>query len=289
MPTVLVLISTYNGGKYLRELLDSLISQKNVAVSIFVRDDGSSDNTVDILEEYSSRIDLNYYVGSNLGYAFSFWELLNKASLQYDYYAFCDQDDVWFDDKLSRAIELISKFTGPALYTSDVVAVDNHYKVLNPSLFKVHGTLSFYDSLKKSIVPGCTFVFNKCLLEKAIVFDGYMESHDWALYSICAAFGSIVCDTEPHIFYRIHNENAIGKKTALESFFSKIRSFFKKSKHTRSRFAISFLTSYREVLSDNYRDYLELYSNYKKKRFQLAFNKNTKGFFYRLMIIFGRI
>lgn len=96
MDKVLVLMATYIGEKYLQEQLDSLYSQQNVDVDILVRDDGSKDSTQKILEENSEKHDLIWYQGEHKNVQKGFFELMQKgAELNYKYYAFCDQDDVW--------------------------------------------------------------------------------------------------------------------------------------------------------------------------------------------------
>ena len=109
MRNILVLMSTYNGEKYLKEQIDSILAQKNVEVTIQVRDDGSTDGTIRILEEYQKCGKLNWYSSTNMGPAKSFLDLVYNAPLKYDYYAFCDQDDYWKEDKLYKAIETVSE------------------------------------------------------------------------------------------------------------------------------------------------------------------------------------
>ena len=105
---VCVLISTYNGERFLEEQIASIIAQKGVEVDILVRDDGSSDMTCSLLERWQKEGKLKWYKGENLGFARSFMNLLKTAS-GYDYYAFCDQDDIWLEDKLQRAVTALEK------------------------------------------------------------------------------------------------------------------------------------------------------------------------------------
>lgn len=106
-PTVSVLMSTYNGAKYIREQIDSILNQKDVNVELLIRDDGSSDNTAEICKEYQKKnTNIRFYQGENIGVGKSFMELLKKAP-EADYYSFSDQDDVWLEDKLSRAVKMI--------------------------------------------------------------------------------------------------------------------------------------------------------------------------------------
>ena len=105
MKNVLVILSTYNGEKYLREQIESVLKQENVKISILVRDDGSTDNTCNILEEYEKKGLLRWYTGKNLKPAKSFIDLIFHATNDFDYYAFCDQDDFWYFKKIYSAIE----------------------------------------------------------------------------------------------------------------------------------------------------------------------------------------
>lgn len=129
MRNILVLMSTYNGEKYLKEQIDSILAQKNVEVTIRVRDDGSTDGTIRILEEYQKCGKLNWYSSTNMGPAKSFLDLVYNAPLKYDYYAFCDQDDYWKEDKLYKAIERLEHFDDkPALYHCELEIVDENRK-----------------------------------------------------------------------------------------------------------------------------------------------------------------
>ena len=98
-------MSTYNGQKYIRQQIDSILQQTNVEVNLLVRDDGSKDDTIKILDEYKQEGKLTYYTGPNLGPQLSFLNLLNNCP-KADYYAFADQDDYWEKDKLSTAVKL---------------------------------------------------------------------------------------------------------------------------------------------------------------------------------------
>ena len=114
---VLVLMSTYNGEQYLQQQINSIITQKNVEVELIVRDDGSTDKTIDILKDYQQKGLLSYYAGENLKPQYSFLHLLRHAP-ECKYYAFADQDDVWLEDKLYSGIKEIYSFDNqPAIYT----------------------------------------------------------------------------------------------------------------------------------------------------------------------------
>lgn len=293
---VLVLLSTYNGEKYLSNLLDSILNQKDVNVNILIRDDGSLDGTIDILEKYKQQNGIEYYVGNNIGYAKSFWQLLNNAK-EYDYYAFCDQDDIWLEYKLKMAIEKIQeaekKETMPILYTSNVIAINNNMDIIMNKPFKCERVLKVGEAFQKSVLPGCTFVFNfqaKKILEQ---YNGYMESHDWATYTIIATLGKVIYDSNSYIYYRIHENNTVGiSKSNIKSLTIKIRRFFRKSKSSRSKFAKDFYECYKEVIEGKYKESIKSLAYYQENvllKIKLLFDKNFKGVLFRIYVILNKV
>jgi glycosyltransferase involved in cell wall biosynthesis len=123
--TINVPLSTFDGARYLPEQLDSVSEQRDVAVVVTVRDDGSTDAALDILHRYATRFRLAVHRGANVGAARSFLALLHLAESNADYYAFCDQDDIWYGDKLSSAARMLAGITGPALYCSALHYIDS--------------------------------------------------------------------------------------------------------------------------------------------------------------------
>jgi glycosyltransferase involved in cell wall biosynthesis len=207
---VTILLSTYNGEKYLDEQLCSLFIQENVEIQVFVRDDGSTDKTCSILEKWASEYPLTWYQGNNIGPSRSFMELIYRAP-QSSYYAFCDQDDVWDANKLDIAVKSLHKFTQnkPALYFSGYRRVDKNLNVLSEKV--TFGTISFGNSLVQNISLGCTMVFNKEakeLAKKINTTDGNM--HDAWLYKLWYATGNVYFDKESRLSYRQHDNNVIG-------------------------------------------------------------------------------
>ena len=120
MKTVNILLSSYNGEKFIAEQIVSLLAQDYPAVTIHIRDDGSSDGTVDVIRRFTDRPNVKLYEGENVGYRRSFaWLLSNCRGA--DYYAYCDQDDHWMPDKISRAVKALDRFdeNTPAIYIGD--------------------------------------------------------------------------------------------------------------------------------------------------------------------------
>ena len=207
---VLVLMSTYNGEKYLREQIDSILGQRGVEVSLLVRDDGSTDATLTILDEYKESGRLDYYCGNNLGPARSFMHLLQNAPAS-DFYAFSDQDDKWMDDKLFTAItSLEGHESEPALYFSQTQLIDAGLNNI-PSVI-IHPKLTFGESLIYKFIGGCTMVMNHRMREAVGNFlPEIMPMHDIWIYSIALGIGAFVhFDPTPHMFYRQHGNNTVG-------------------------------------------------------------------------------
>lgn len=210
---ILVLVSTYNGEQYLSQQLDSILNQKGVDVSILVRDDGSSDNTILVLEDYENRYqNVHYYQGTNVGPIMSFFDLLKHAN-GYDYYAFCDQDDVWDNDKLFCAIKMLSKEPDsiPVLYCSNLKVVDENLNFCRKAHSIKYDTSKRYAGLVDFYAVGCTEVFNQ---KAADVTNAHIRKdclmHDSWVFMVCNFFGKIIYDVEAHINYRQHGHNVVG-------------------------------------------------------------------------------
>jgi glycosyltransferase involved in cell wall biosynthesis len=231
--TVLVLLSTYNGEKYLEEQLDSLYRQNGIKLHILIRDDGSSDSTVKKINEYALRYDnTSVLIENNIGCALSFNRLVEYAytTLQkYDYYAFCDQDDVWDDDKLFCAVDYLEKHKENPLqlYTSAYRVVDDKLNFKYTQRFKYKHTLG--EALITLNTMGCTQVFSRALLEqslKRIIVKASnmvgMPNHDGWLYLVAIVNNAYMCyDEKPHINYRQHGFNVVGAYQA--SFINRVK------------------------------------------------------------------
>lgn len=216
-PNVYVMLSAYNGEKYISEQIDSILTQSHVDVTLHIRDDGSTDKTRDILDGYAAKfpnIILSY--GDNIGYAASFWTILLQAPDSYDYYAFSDQDDVWEPDKLAAGIHALMQSQGQyRLYASalNVTDEDLNYQYTN-SFNNLKPQLG--SAITRPRLSGCTMIFNPALLALCRKMDirqpdGKCMSHDGAVYlSYLACGGKIVFSPQSHINLRRHPETVTG-------------------------------------------------------------------------------
>ena len=209
MKLVRVLLSTYNGERFLPAQLDSLLAQDYPRLSIFIRDDGSSDGTRRLLLEYANRnSSINLKFGENVGVVRSYLELLRLGGGADDFYAFCDQDDVWKTEKVSAAVTCLCKQTEPerSLYCGRVNYVDDDLN--NIGLSDIPRHIGWRNAVVENIVTGCTVVMGDKLRCLMLETDGTgVLMHDWWAYLVGSAFGTIIFDPEARIFYRQHVSN----------------------------------------------------------------------------------
>jgi glycosyltransferase involved in cell wall biosynthesis len=210
-PRVTVLMSTYQGERFVRQQLHSILSQLPTQGQVVVRDDGSSDRTADeVAALQDPRITL--IRGANLGFGRSFLTLLAQVPPDVDMVMFSDQDDVWLPDKVDRAWQRLGELGNQAgLYGSTQMLVDAVLQPLQPTPPWPRGP-SLANALTENIITGCTAAINRpavALLQRAGVPDG-VHFHDWWLYLVVSAFGTVVYDSQPSLLYRQHGGNVIG-------------------------------------------------------------------------------
>lgn len=231
---VQVLMSAYNGEKYISKQIDSILQQDYKDIHILIRDDGSSDKTVSILKEYSQKYhNISYYQGENKGVVGSFFDLMQHADKEMDYYSFSDQDDYWLQEKISHAIQYLeAKQTTsnvPILYCSNTIPVDANLKPIALAVPYKNFRPSFGNAVIQNINTGCTCVVNRKVIEMATKeVPVFTVMHDWWLYLIAACFGNAYFDENAYILYRQHGDNTIGARTSkLERWKYRIRNYKK--------------------------------------------------------------
>lgn len=233
---VAILMATYNGERFLAEQLESLLSQTHENFALYVRDDGSSDRTMEILSEYVSRDERIHLVdpeASKMQDAEqSGWTLhgaKENFSCLYEwaeknttdsYYMFCDQDDVWLPDKIEDSLSAIThaeELEGEdqaILLHTDLRVVDENlktigesylaYRALDPSIQDLPHLLA------QNNITGCTMMWNRAFMEKVRLTHPYMYLHDWWMSLSAAALGRIVYLPKATILYRQHSGNEVG-------------------------------------------------------------------------------
>ncbi|SNX52858.1 Glycosyltransferase involved in cell wall bisynthesis [Thermoanaerobacterium sp. RBIITD] len=225
-----ILLSTYNGEKYIKEQIESILNQTYTNWRLLIRDDGSCDRTLDIIEEYVKKLNGKIYFindsDKHLGASMSFFKLLNYSTA--DYIMFCDQDDVWIPDKIEITIGKMKDLEKlypdkPILVHSNLKVVDVGSKTINESFWKyqkLNPNLKRLNNLLiQNNVTGCTVMINRKLknLLKTVPSNAIM--HDWWLALIASAFGIVEYIDEPLILYRQHGGNDTGAKKYGISYF----------------------------------------------------------------------
>jgi len=215
---VCILLSVHNGSKFLAAQLESLSAQTHRNWMLLWRDDGSQDDSSRIMEAFADQIGggrvrkLAEPTGQ-LGITSSFLSLLASAPADAAFFAFCDQDDVWFVDKLERAVGHFAEVPAQqaGLYCSRQMLVDAELRPIgmSPAVKRAPG---LGNALVQNIATGCTIVINKEArhhILSAQVPDGTLHDY-WSYLVVCAVSGSVYFDPEPSIFYRQHGGNSVG-------------------------------------------------------------------------------
>ncbi len=224
------MMCTYNGAAYLEEQLESFNGQSFGNWTLYVSDDASTDATRDILADYQQRWGeerLRIFDGPRQGFGKNFISLLKRPEVQARYYAFSDQDDVWFTDKLERGIdrlELLTKET-PAIYGSRTRLTDAVGNIIGFSpLFS--RPPSFQNALVQSLAGANTMLINQAAREVLLQLpdDAAVVAHDWLAYILVTACGGeAVYDPEPTLDYRQHGGNLIGANTSFKDRVTRFR------------------------------------------------------------------
>lgn len=304
----LILLSTYNGEKYIEEQILSLQKQKDVNIHILIRDDGSTDSTISIIKKLKKMYNnISLLEGSNVGCAKSFFELLILAYKykNIEYYAFCDQDDIWLEDKLKRAVKLLDLYKNneleQILYCSNLWIVNKQLNNKRLKYSKGYVRIDKLNSLAESYATGCTMVFSRPVID---FFNNNrpkrIHLHDLWIYHQCIFLGKVIYDDESYILYRQHENNVVGAKTSLASKIkSKLRSIVNiRKQHYREYEAQEIINIYSKLINPVILKQIKLVAYYKKNinfRIKLFLSKKIvrrnfwNNILFKIRIILGVI
>lgn len=228
MPSVTVLLCTYNGGPYLATQLDSILCQQGCEPVVVVSDDGSTDGSCEMLQSYAaSHPQMSWRRGPAQGFVRNFFSLINDATITGEHFALADQDDLWAPDHLARALSCLAEVPAgvPALYASrtrliDAAGVPIGWSPRHPR------PSGFHNALIQNIASGNTMVFNRAARDLLAQLGRHAMPvwHDWALYQVVTACGGrVFYDQKPTVLYRQHGGNAIGAQWTLGSRWHRLR------------------------------------------------------------------
>lgn len=294
--TVTVVIASYNGEKYISEQIESVLNQKGVKLNILIRDDGSTDKTKEILDKYQKKYsNIKWYTGSHLNVQKGFLDLLQESQ-ETEYYAFCDQDDVWDEDKLLIAISKLQYLDNskPALYYCGQRLVDSNLNFI--SNHYIDNKRSDYTNFLISNVAGCTAVFNKKLRDEInCVKPEFILMHDSWVFKVCLALGgTYYADREPHISYRQHNNNTIGLNKGIKSKIHQMKRYiyeFKIQQQVKELYKY-----YNMKMSTEYKEYSNDIINYNKnlktkmlKKYKINFNNKALNITVKIKVLLNKL
>ena len=265
-PRVAVLMAVRDGERFLSQQLDSLARQKAVGVDLWISDDGSSDASIDLIRRVAAswklgRVEL--VDGPRRGFAENFRSLIVRAEIKADFYAFCDQDDVWDEDKLAHAIEWLKTQSVelPALYCSRtrIIAANGEIVGQSPRFPRPPG---FRNAIVQSIAGGNTMVMNRAahdLVAEASRRTDFV-SHDWWCYMIVSgAGGNVYYCAQPRVGYRQHGGNLVGENNTWRARMSRLGFLMRgRFKEWNDR-NLSGLAACADLLTDDARRTLELF------------------------------
>jgi len=222
IPTIKILLATYNGEKYIQEQINSICDQQDVLVNIVISDDGSNDNTINIINTNYTAIPVEQNIPGTGSAANNFLKMISHLdfSCAFDYVAFADQDDIWLPKKMNAAIDLLER-EGGGLYCSNMTKWNTADGTFS-NLKKDYPQKKF-DFLFEGGSAGCTYVFTKTFakeLQKFLLdvnasnWKGF--SHDWLVYFFARSRNlNVVIDSNSYIHYRLHDENVHGHLNKL--------------------------------------------------------------------------
>lgn len=272
-----ILVAVYNGEKYLKDQLNSIINQTYQDFNIIIRDDGSTDNSLAIIKEFELLYPEKVKVVNgqpSKSAKNNFFELMNYASS--DYIMFCDQDDIWLQNKIELTLnkmkdaEKAYEKSTPVLCHTDLAVVDSNLNSIHSSFYKMQkfdiSKTSLNRALVQNIVTGCTIMINRPLLNLAKNTNSEnVIMHDWWLFLIASAFGKVEVVNTPTIMYRQHGSNQLGAQNPSEIAYYAKRLKTGSALHLTYKQARCFYEIFGDKLSPENKILAQEYADFQKK------------------------
>lgn len=280
---IYILLSVYNGEKYLEEQLYSIFKQSYKNIHLLIRDDGSQDKSVEIIEKHSQEHEnMTVILGHNIGIVQSFNKLIARFNLvtkrEDNYLMFCDQDDVWLNDKVEKSICFLQKEEKlhsqdmPIMLYSDLCITDHNLSIVSKSFFDFQNISANETRLERLLgqnrASGCTIIANRALVALAGQIPEQACMHDHWYSLVAASFGKMIFLNEATLLYRQHSCNVMGASAYGWSYF--YRRYISGVDNIRKRFyqnvnqAQVFLQQYRNLLNLDQIEMLEKFSRLQK-------------------------
>lgn len=282
MKQVCIIMATYQGEQYLAPQIDSIIKNTYQHIKLHIFDDGSSDSTFTIAKDYARRYPEKVHVfqnNENKGVIRNFLEA--AASLEADYYMYCDQDDIWLPEKIQKTLQFMKSQENdtanprntPVVVFADATVTDANLSETAPSFQRQSGyntsALDLPHLLMENKLIGCTMMFNRAARDKLLrgELPSAIRMHDWWLALIGAAFGKVAYLDEPLLLYRQHERNVIGG-SSKGSYLKDRISHLKKDRealYATMAQGKAFLSVYGEDLAPEQKKILRLFAELPEK------------------------
>jgi rhamnosyltransferase len=291
---IAILLASYNGTKYIKEQIDSILIQKEVDVTIFVSDDLSTDNTIKYLQGIYKDDKRLVYLESNQkfgGAAKNFFRLIKDVDFSnFDYISLSDQDDIWYEDKLIRAIKIIEEKDIDA-YSSNILAFweDGKEMIINKAQSQTK-----YDYLFEAAGPGCTYVFSQRLandIKKFMIKNwkelNQVELHDWLIYAYTRENDyNWHIDEKPSMRYRQHLSNQVGANTGINAKLRRLKLVFSSWYRDETKKIIKLLNLEKKYKFSKYILEKSYFNNLLLLKYVLNFRRKTKEKIFLAILIF---
>lgn len=247
---IAILMATYNGGRYLDSAILSILKQSYQDFILYIHDDGSDDNTLDIISYYlKTHPQKVKYIDGNTVRSATKNFLFMLESVRAKWYMFADQDDIWDERKVEvlihRALCCPNSETSPLLLYSDLEVVDSNLNCISKSFYKYNRINPYKTKLSQvitqNVVPGCTCLFNEKLRTEALKYENIdnIRYHDWWLACVAAATGQLVYVNKQLVKYRQHTDNVVGaEKDGIASNINSVIRIFTSNQMKKSHIRI---------------------------------------------------
>lgn len=295
-------MSTYNGSEKIIRQVDTILNQSDIDTNILIRDDGSDQNTINILKKIKNsnpnRIEIIY--DANIGWKKSFVELLYLAPFEYDYYGFSDQDDIWMEDKLSSCIKMMEEdcFPGIKLAHCNGLSVDENLIARKEQEKRIPIPPNYKAALATEYFQGCGMVWNRnamSLIQKYHLQNDDI-SHDYWVGLLCYFFGKVYFCEEIKFFHIRYGSNQSTDGNQIKGRLTRIKSAFC-SKTVYMNPSVDLLEGYGKDFDESQKQFLLRIKGYKKnftKKILLIFDPEFRRpslfatIFFKLQILLSK-
>lgn len=272
-------MATYNGERYLEEQIRSILKQTYENWILFIRDDGSKDQTRSVIRKYASQVPEKIFWIQDVfsrggGAAGNFASILSWVTAQHDfsYFMFADQDDVWLETKIEKSLRLLQQNETdrdlPLLVHTDMKVVDQDLTVRGTSFFQYRAMnpdiVDLPHLLIQNNVTGCTMLWNKALNRLLDLQSEAVVMHDWWIALTACMVGRILCLKEPTVLYRQHGSNVVGasRVNSLGFIIKRMKNLahVRKTLRMPTEQAAALLQCYGDLLTDAQKQVLRVFS-----------------------------